>query len=207
MRLETSAGDFARSEEVSAELWRAFGLTESATSRSAVSDRSCPSAVAVTLRRLLPPEEGQHTGGRTLAEIIDVVVHHRHAHIRSVVEFIDVALDEAEAAHPENGHLQRLHHCFDALASELFVHFEKEEHVVFPALLEGRGPLIARSIRYVMHEHDVILDLVGKVIRAAEAGCASDALRVVRAALDLLGHELETAVATEQEFILGRAQS
>lgn len=98
------------------------------------------------------------------AELIALIVTRFHeTHRRELPELIRLAR-RVDAVHGDReGAPVGLAAVLEALAAELESHMQKEEQVLFPAMLRGGHPMIVHPIDAMRHEHDDAGELLHKV--------------------------------------------
>ncbi|MFV0438226.1 MAG: iron-sulfur cluster repair di-iron protein [Desulfopila sp.] len=118
----------------------------------------------------------------TLSVLADHIVTTHHVFTREQLERLDGVLQKVQNAHSaRHGQLlAAVRQVFDGLAQELFLHLQKEENVLFPAIkaidafIAGSGPrpeihcgTVANPIRQMMLEHDSAGDALAELRRLA----------------------------------------
>ena len=144
------------------------------------------------------PGDFERWDRRPLNELVDHVLEHFHeAHRREVPRLLAMAR-KVEAVHAQKdscphglvAHLERM-------AAELEVHMQKEEQVLFPLLLGGRGAMAGMPIQIMEEEHrdhgrnlEHLRALTGSYVPPAEACGTWSALYLGLAELerDLMEH-------------------
>jgi regulator of cell morphogenesis and NO signaling len=89
-----------------------------------------------------------------LAELIDHVLSRFHARHREQLPFLAGAARKVEAVHGEKPSCPRgLAAALAETSEELEDHMQKEEQVLFPLILSGRGALAAMPVQVLEQEH------------------------------------------------------
>jgi regulator of cell morphogenesis and NO signaling len=94
-------------------------------------------------------------GDAPLAELIGFVTSHYHRRLREELPQLVAMAEKVEAVHGEKpecprglaSHLRQVH-------GAVLDHLEKEEVVLFPMILAGRGSETAAPVQVMEHEHD-----------------------------------------------------
>jgi len=88
------------------------------------------------LRLELLPMPTQDFSAMSAAELMEYIVQHHHAYVRRSIPIIQSHIHRVVERHgddqPQNREVENL---FNTLATELLEHLDKEEHILFPAIL------------------------------------------------------------------------
>lgn len=124
---------------------------------------------ALTAEMEGPAESGDNPATLPMAELVEYIIEKHHEFLRRELPRLYAMADRVAQVH--GGHtpsLVSVRNVFANMASELFNHTEKEEKVLFPAIVQlskgEQAPPLDGPIHCMMEEHD-------------DAGEALDALR------------------------------
>ena len=102
-----------------------------------------------------PDDEGTRWNARPLEELVEHIVSHYHARHKEELPMLVAMADKVAWVHgAKDERLAALRDEVHGLAAELDAHMMKEEHVLFPMILAGRGAQAGAPIRVMLMEHD-----------------------------------------------------
>lgn len=153
-------------------------------------------------RRLLEADQENHSDERdwsqaTLSELCEHVVQTHHEYLRDELPRISELTRKVAEAHGEsNPAWHEVREVYESLRFELQLHMQKEEHVLFPAIMQmeqTNAPLrfhfgtVANPIRMMELEHDSAADALEKLRHLTNDYTPDeDACPTTRALLDAL---------------------
>jgi len=159
-------------------------------------------SVEEVTRRLLEAEQQAEPEERdwsqaTLTELCEHIVQTHHEYLRNELPRLsDLARKVAEAHGDERPEWHTLREVYESLRSELQLHMQKEEHVLFPAIMQmeqANAPLrfpfgtVANPIRMMEYEHDNAAQALEQLRQLTnDYTPAEDACPTTRALLDAL---------------------
>lgn len=145
----------------------------------------------------------------SLRELTDHIVSRWHTPLRAALVHIALVVRQLEEAQPDNDALARVGRAVRALREDLLPHMEQEENVLFPWILQGRGPSAGGSITALRLEHDGLfhrLDEVRHTMKVCLVGDRGDPTQVALwRALAHFDVDLVEHVALEEFVLFPRA--
>ena len=146
-----------------------------------------------------------------LPELIDHILTAYHRPLDTALPRIGALAKEVLRIHGERDP-QRLKSVLDtflALANELVPHMQKEEEVLFPMILEGRGIEAQAPIDVMRHEHDMSDNMLRHLRELTDDYTppedACDKWRELWSALEDLDRSLRQHVYLENDILFPRA--
>lgn len=152
-------------------------------------------------------------------KLINHIVDKHHVYVANTIEQLTPLLNKVEMVHggwrPELVEVNRL---FREVANELIPHMQKEERILFPAILElsignfsagERFGSVQNPINMMEHEHDVAGDLMKRIAELTEnyslpkGACAT--YTVVYKVLNEFEQDLHTHIHLENNILFPRA--
>ncbi len=98
--------------------------------------------------------ELQHWEKKTIRELITFIVEHYHARLRTEIPELVAMAEKVERVHADKSTCPRgLRQHLEAIESAVNDHLDKEEGILFPLFLSGRGHHAAAPIRVMEFEH------------------------------------------------------
>lgn len=91
---------------------------------------------------------------KTLRELVNFIVNHYHASLRTEIPELVAMAEKVERVHAEKPTCPKgLREHLEAVKSAVNDHLDKEEGILFPVILSGRGHHAAAPIRVMEFEH------------------------------------------------------
>lgn len=159
-------------------------------------------SVDEVVQRLLEVEESSETEERdwsqaTLTELCEHIVQTHHEYLRrELPRLSELARKVADAHRERHPEWDEVREVYESLRFELQLHMQKEEHVLFPAIMQmeqANAPLrfhfgtVANPIRMMEYEHDSAAEALQKLRHLTNGYTpAEDACPTTRALLDSL---------------------
>lgn len=115
-----------------------------------------PGAIAVEIADEQETQPLERWDEKPLSEVIRFIVTRYHEPLRQELPVLIEAANRVERVHGNKPSCPRgLASCLEQLEAELSQHMEKEEQVLFPAIVAGgRGDRVHMPIRMMTQEHD-----------------------------------------------------
>ena len=147
---------------------------------------------------------------RPLAQIVRHIVQHYHEPLRRELPELIAMAQKVERVHEDKPSVPRgLHALLKVMEAEVIDHLAKEEHVLFPLIVAGDGPLAAGPVQMMEEEHKDhgrnlarVRELTGDLKPPAEA-CTT--WRALYLRLDALESELMEHIHLENNVLFPRA--
>ncbi len=159
-------------------------------------------SVDEVVQRLLEVEESSETEERdwsqaTLTELCEHIVQTHHEYLRrELPRLSELARKVADAHRERHPEWDEVREVYESLRFELQLHMQKEEHVLFPAIMQmeqANAPLrfhfgtVANPIRMMEYEHDSAAEALQNLHHLTNGYTpAKDACPTTRALLDSL---------------------
>ena len=145
-------------------------------------------------------------------ELIEHIVTTHHDYLRRELPAIEVRLEKVHRVYNQRygPTLTGLPQVFEALTTELLSHLWKEENILFPAILAGRGP-VTGPITVMEAEHESAGRALEKIreitnnFSVPEYGCVT--YRALMSSLDELERDLHLHIHLENNILFPRAAS
>lgn len=181
-------------------------------------------SVEEVTRRLIEVEQGDAPDERdwsqaTLTELCEHIVQTHHEYLRhELLRVSDLARKVADAHGDQQPAWHEVHEVYESLRVELQLHMQKEEHVLFPAIMQmeqANAPLrfhfgtVANPIRMMEFEHDSAAEALQKLrhltndYTPAEDACPTT--RALLEALETLEKDLHIHIHKENNILHPRA--
>lgn len=173
-----------------------------------------PEAVFAELEAAIPAgarDAGEDPRTLSVAALIARIVDRHHGYLRRQLPFVGPLLSKVAAVHGDRSpKLAALEEAFGELAEALEPHLDREEEVLFPALMARRpDPEVARRELEAMHEDHLAVGAQLSLIRSLadgfvtpEWGC--NTYRVVMGELEALEADVLRHVHLENHVLMPR---
>jgi regulator of cell morphogenesis and NO signaling len=163
------------------------------------------------------PDDWSH---RSLAELIDHIVHEHHAYLRRELPKLNQLAEQcaADPSPQQVASLLELRRILTALTQEMTLHMHKEEFVLFPWIWElesagseriTRSQSLAAPIGMLEHEHHFALEGIARLhwltCRSNTVGSHSADYRLMLAGLAELEADLHQHIHEENDVLFRRA--
>lgn len=100
--------------------------------------------------------------------LIDHILNRYHETHRTELEWLIPLAQKVERVHGDHEEAPLgLTEALIALHDDLDAHMAKEEHILFPLMLQGSDPMLVHPIAQMRHEHDSAANLLTRVEHAA----------------------------------------
>ncbi len=148
---------------------------------------------------------------RSLSSLIDHIVSHYHERLRRDLPGLIESAEKIERVHGSKDSCPKgLAEHLRNMRAEIEQHLEKEEQVLFPAIVAGaRGTRVQMPIRVMMHEHDdhgVNLERMRRIATGfVPPSEACKTWRALYASLEKLEAELMEHIHLENNLLFPRA--
>lgn len=218
LQSESTLADLAVAFPSASRVFRKHGLDYCCHGRRPVSEACAERGLDASALLAEVASEARNAGDveswsdRPLPEVVDRIVSHYHARLRTELPLLLQMARKVEAVHAEKESVPRgLAAHVEVLSRTLLDHLDKEEQELFPLLLSGRGGQGASTIYSLEREHeDVALALqrtralTTDLVPPAEA-CTT--WRALYLRLDELEAEVMEHVHLENNVLFRRALS
>lgn len=146
-----------------------------------------------------------------LAELIEHILATHHRPLDAELPRLQQLTATVRGAHPEHAVLLgKVQLTLDEVVRELVEHMPKEEQILFPLILAGRGHMATMPMQVMESEHrrlDALLEaLRGLTNDFVAPSDACPAWKALWAGLDALAEDLHTHVDLEDHILFPRAR-
>lgn len=167
LSLNATVGDIAAALPGAAEVFRKSGISfccgGAMTLAAAATDQGMAPDVLLAQLQALQDATGRDAPQETPALIAHLLARYHDTH-RNELEWLIPLAQRVEMVHGDHEEAPLgLAETLIALHDELDSHMQKEEQVLFPMMLQGGNPMIARPIAVMRHEHDAATDLLQRI--------------------------------------------
>ncbi len=167
LSLNATVGDIAAALPGAAEVFRKSGISfccgGAVTLAAAATDQGMAPDVLLAQLQALQDATGRDAPQETPALIAHLLARYHDTH-RNELEWLIPLAQRVEMVHGDHEEAPLgLAETLIALHDELDSHMQKEEQVLFPMMLQGGNPMIARPIAVMRHEHDAATDLLQRI--------------------------------------------
>lgn len=146
-----------------------------------------------------------------LADLIEHIVHHFHEPLREELPRLAGMAKKVYAVHREKDpeRLGEILETIQGLRTELEAHMMKEEQVLFPMILAGRGPMAMGPVSVMEAEHAHAGDMLSRLRQLTDQYLppedACNTWRALWAGLEDLEHQLHVHIHLENNILFPRA--
>ena len=146
-----------------------------------------------------------------LADLIEHIVHDFHEPLREELPRLAGMAKKVYAVHREKDpeRLGEILETIQGLRTELEAHMMKEEQVLFPMILAGRGPMAMGPVSVMEAEHAHAGDMLSRLRQLTDQYLppedACNTWRALWAGLDDLEHQLHVHIHLENNILFPRA--
>jgi len=110
---------------------------------------------AIVLELQLLEKEKNPVTEKTLKELVPFIIHRYHEDLRKRIPELIMLSEKVERVHMTHPSCPRgLTDLLKQFQDEMFLHMMKEENVLFPLIVSGRGELALMPIKVMSLEHD-----------------------------------------------------
>ena len=167
LSLNATVGDIAAALPGAAAVFRKSGISfccgGAMTLAAAATDQGMAPDVLLAQLQALQDATGRDAPQETPALIAHLLARYHDTH-RNELEWLIPLAQRVEMVHGDHEEAPLgLAETLIALHDELDSHMQKEEQVLFPMMLQGGNPMIARPIAVMRHEHDAATDLLQRI--------------------------------------------
>lgn len=146
-----------------------------------------------------------------LADLIEHIVHDFHEPLREELPRLAGMAKKVYAVHREKDpeRLGEILETIQGLRTELEAHMMKEEQVLFPMILAGRGPMAMGPVSVMEQEHAHAGDMLSRLRQLTDQYLppedACNTWRALWAGLEDLEHQLHVHIHLENNILFPRA--
>lgn len=170
-----------------------------------------PHAILAEIEAEAPDAGDTRWDQRPLSELIDHILEAYHVPLHAELPRLQAMARKVLTVHGDKDpeRLTALVDVYEALAAELVGHLAKEENILFPWILQGRGATAGGPIQVMHMEHDSAGEALARLRELTDDFTpppgACNTWRALWLGLEELDHELRAHIHLENNILFPRA--